>query len=107
MKSTLEETVMDLCRSLTEKNRKLFMDNYYNSINLSNKLYEKKIYTTVTLRLNRGGPENLSSLKKKVDVQNKIVLEKENLQMLVWHDRKPVVIVSNCYDCTETVSGRK
>ncbi|KAG0442329.1 hypothetical protein DMUE_0351 [Dictyocoela muelleri] len=63
MKAKIEETVMELCECLSGKNRKLFMDNYYNSVNLSKKLLEK-IYTTGTLRLNRGGAKNLAILKK-------------------------------------------
>ncbi|KAG0437452.1 PiggyBac transposable element-derived protein 4 [Dictyocoela muelleri] len=107
IKSTIEETVIDLCKSITEKNRKLYMDNYYNSVSLSKNLLEKKIYTTGTLRLNRGGPRNLVNLKNQVVVMNKIVLQNENLQILIWFDRKPVVLISNCYDCNEVVSGKK
>ncbi|KAG0420176.1 PiggyBac transposable element-derived protein 4 [Dictyocoela roeselum] len=81
LKSTIEDTVIDLCKSLVYQNRKLFMDNYYNSVNLSNKLLEKKIYTAGTLRLNRGGLKNMAILKKQVDVTKKIILQNGNFKI--------------------------
>ncbi|KAF7685074.1 PiggyBac transposable element-derived protein 4 [Cucumispora dikerogammari] len=65
--ATLNRTVHDLTVNLTGKNRKLFMDNYYNSFDLAKKLYNSGIYSCGTLRSRRGGPENLNSIKKNSD----------------------------------------
>ncbi|KAF7693567.1 PiggyBac transposable element-derived protein 4 [Cucumispora dikerogammari] len=62
--ATLHRTVYDLTVNLTEKNRKLFMDNYYNSSDLAEKLYNSSIYSRGTLRSRQRGPENLNSIKK-------------------------------------------
>lgn len=52
--SHTEFIVHNLMNGLFYKVRSLFMDNYYNSVNLSKQLLlEKKTYVTGTLRSNR------------------------------------------------------
>ncbi|KAG0442524.1 hypothetical protein DMUE_0212 [Dictyocoela muelleri] len=97
---------MELCESLSGKNRKLFMDNYYNSANFSKKLIEKNIYYR-DFKIKRGGSKNLASLKKQSIVEEKIVLENESLHLLIWFYRRSVVVFKNCYDCNEVVYGKK
>ncbi|KAF7689877.1 PiggyBac transposable element-derived protein 4 [Cucumispora dikerogammari] len=64
--ATLDRTVHDLKVNLTEKNRKLFINNYYNSFNLTEKLYNYGIYSCGTLRPRRESPENLNAIKKQL-----------------------------------------
>ncbi len=40
----LEKTVLDLTENMKNKNRRLFMDNYYNSYDLTLKLKSRNIY---------------------------------------------------------------
>ncbi|KAG0441891.1 PiggyBac transposable element-derived protein 4 [Dictyocoela muelleri] len=105
--SSINDTVLSLCRHVTGVNRKLFMDNFYNSFTLVQMLCELKIYTTGTLRHKRSRPSDLLTLKKEVKVDSLIILEKDRTQVLIWHDKKPVVVISNCYNSSEYVEGKE
>ncbi|KAG0442272.1 PiggyBac transposable element-derived protein 4 [Dictyocoela muelleri] len=106
-KTSLEETVVSLCKNVSGQYRKLFMDNYYNSFKLTKILYKSKIYTTGTLRNRRGGPTDLLKLKTKVCHENRVVLTKDGVQILIWYDKKPVTILTNCYDAREYTDTKK
>ncbi|KAG0436652.1 PiggyBac transposable element-derived protein 4 [Dictyocoela muelleri] len=105
--SSIEDTVIALCNNLVADHRKIFMDNYYNSYKLCNTLLYNKIYSTGTLRHKRGGPQDLLDLKKRVIIGDAIIMEKNKTQILIWQDRKPVVVITNCYNCFENVSIKK
>ncbi|KAG0436861.1 PiggyBac transposable element-derived protein 4, partial [Dictyocoela muelleri] len=106
-KTSLEETVVSLCKNFLGQYRKLFMDNYYNSFKLTKILYESKIYTTGTLRNRRGNLTDLLKLKTKVCHENSVVLEKYGVHILIWYDKKPVTILTNCYDAREYIDTKK
>ena len=62
--TTIESLVMRLMQSYLNKGHHLFMDNYYNSLPLSNKLLSKKTHVTGTLRINRKGlPQEITRCK--------------------------------------------
>ena len=56
---SLFETVNFLLRGLFDQWYKLYMDNFYNSVGLSEYLLEKGVHTTGTLRKNRGEPPSI------------------------------------------------
>ena len=62
LKTSIEKTFADLTTLYEDKNRKLYMDNFYNSFGLSKLLLDRKIYTCGTLRDRRKGAENLKRL---------------------------------------------
>nr|XP_045590041.1 piggyBac transposable element-derived protein 4-like [Procambarus clarkii] len=53
---TTVETVMCLMQPLLHKGYHLYMDNYYNSVHLTELLREHGVYTCGTIRLQRGAP---------------------------------------------------
>ncbi|KAL6420503.1 hypothetical protein ACFW04_013838 [Cataglyphis niger] len=55
----LAQTVMELLTTSYGKWHHLYMDNYYNSVELAENLLEKKIQVCGTIRQNRGFPEKL------------------------------------------------
>ena len=57
--STLRDTVYGLVERLRGQGYHLFMDNYYNSVSLAQKLYDDGIHCSGTLRLVRGAPTEL------------------------------------------------
>ncbi|XP_069194662.1 piggyBac transposable element-derived protein 4-like [Procambarus clarkii] len=61
---TTVETVMGLIAPLVKKGYHLYMDNYYNSVSLTDKLREVGVYTCGTLRLQRGAPKDLQQQAK-------------------------------------------
>ena len=66
--NTTSEMVYDLMKDYRNKNYHLYMDNFYNSVNLSEKLLKDNIYTCGTLRIVRGAPKyfqaSLEQLRK-------------------------------------------
>ena len=97
-KKNLKETVL---RLLTDKcmglYHSLFTDNLYNSVELSEMLLEKKVYTVGTLRTNRGElPEvgNPGKMKK-----NEVVA-RDNGKVMVssWMDKQVVKMISTKHD---------
>ncbi|KAG0428412.1 hypothetical protein DMUE_5822, partial [Dictyocoela muelleri] len=80
---------------------RLFMENFYNSFKLTKILHSDKIYTTGTLRNRRGRPKDLLKLKTQVSHEESVILGKDNAQVLIWYDKKPVVLLTNCYDSHE------
>nr|XP_045589346.1 piggyBac transposable element-derived protein 4-like [Procambarus clarkii] len=59
---TIIETVTGLIRPIVNKGHHLYMDNYYNSVILTEKLRELGVYTCGTIRLIRGAPNELQDI---------------------------------------------
>lgn len=59
MKKSIQEIVLNLLDDLINKGYFLYMDNFYNSVNLSELLLSKNTYVCGTLRKNRGEPEEI------------------------------------------------
>ena len=76
----------DVCDTLinhhVDKNHRLYVDNYYTSIPLCEKMLEKKIYVTGTVRANRKGLPPL--INKKQTVKNALVAVRSEQFVLVW-----------------------
>lgn len=53
--SKIDGIVLRLMKNYLNKGHSLYMDNYYNSLTLSNTLLEHKTHSTGTLRKNRKG----------------------------------------------------
>lgn len=62
----LKNTVMELLTHFCGKWHHLYMDNYYNSVELAENLFTKKIRVCGTVRQNRGFPEKLKHSKLNV-----------------------------------------
>ncbi|XP_069185477.1 piggyBac transposable element-derived protein 4 isoform X1 [Procambarus clarkii] len=61
---TIVDTVTGLVQPLVNKGYHLYMDNYYNSVTLTEKLRELGVYTCGTIRMLRGAPKVLQALAK-------------------------------------------
>jgi len=77
------------------KGHSLFMDNYYNSVNLAHKLLEKKTYCTGTLRSNRtNNPKSV--IEKKIKVGESICkYTSDGVCVAKWKDRREVITISS------------
>lgn len=53
----IKETVLNLLDNLINKGYFLYTNSFYNSVNLSELLLSKNTYVCITLRKNRGEPE--------------------------------------------------
>ncbi|XP_055371844.1 LOW QUALITY PROTEIN: piggyBac transposable element-derived protein 4-like [Condylostylus longicornis] len=71
--SVVDSVIMRLMESYLSEGLSLFMDNYYNSVGLANRLLSFKTHTTGTLRTNR----KMNPKPKIIDVQNKYGIAKK------------------------------
>uniref|UniRef100_A0A2A4IYX2 PiggyBac transposable element-derived protein domain-containing protein n=1 Tax=Heliothis virescens TaxID=7102 RepID=A0A2A4IYX2_HELVI len=91
--SKTEKVVMRLMRPYLLREHHLFMDNYYNSVNLSQKLIDLKTHCTDTLRSNRkGNPIDIT--KKKLKTGEHIWVRKNKVYVSKWKDKRPVLIIT-------------
>lgn len=85
----VEKTVLRLMWPYLLKGNSLYMDNYYNSVVLSQKLLDLKTHTTGTLRVNRkGNPKHL--LSKKLKKGNHVWAKRNRIYVSKWVDKRPV-----------------
>ncbi|XP_069177116.1 piggyBac transposable element-derived protein 4-like [Procambarus clarkii] len=103
------DTVMALIEPLKDKGYHLYMDNYYNSVRLSEALLQVGVYTCGTLRLQRGAPKSLQmQAKGKVPIDKTLFKRKDNTFIILWKDKRIVSLITNCHNAeTQQVQRRK
>ncbi|CAG4942393.1 unnamed protein product [Parnassius apollo] len=88
-----EKIVLRLMRPYLLKGHQLYMDNYYNSVTLSQKLVDLKTHTTGTLRSNRkDNPKDI--IKKKLKKNQHVWVRKNKVYVSKWVDKRPVLMVT-------------
>lgn len=90
-----EYVVEKLMFGLLYKGRSLYIDNFYNSVQLSKKLLKKVTYTTGTLKSNRkNNPKDV--INKKLKKGEYICMyTKEGICVLKWKDKRDVLMISS------------
>lgn len=103
--------VTDLvCPIYSNANFVVFMDNFFSSLPLFEELQQDGIFACGTYRSNRAGfPKELndSTRLKQLSRGDALFLHKANTTAVVWMDRKPVHVVSNCHKPTISTVQRK
>ena len=96
---TLRDTVFGLIGRLVNKGYHVFMDNFYNSVALSEELYENGVHCTGTLRLVRGAPTQLRRMAatKKHPRDTFSYMKKCNTIVMCWYDTRLVSVITNQY----------
>lgn len=75
------------------KGHSLYMDNYYNSVTLSNVLLNKQTHVTGTLRNNRkGNPKEV--VNKKLKKREHVWKRKGLVYVSKWKDKRDVVCIT-------------
>ena len=93
---TLREIVMGLLGRHLHKGYHVFMDNYYNSVSLTEELYDSGVHSTGTLRLVRGAPKVLQQLAKKKVPRNELHFRRRgNTFVICWQDTRLVSLITN------------
>lgn len=88
-----EKTVLKLMKPFVLKGHELFMDNYYNSYGLSQKLLDLRTHTNGTLRTNRKeNPKEV--MKKKLKKGEHVWVRKNNVYVSKWVDKRTVTIIT-------------
>lgn len=96
--SVVGETVVSLLDCLVGHGYKLFMDSYYNSVFLCERLLKLKTHVCGTLRKNRGEPSDLQNLTK-ADIQrgNAIKRHNDNVMVLAFHDNQIFKMITSSH----------
>ncbi len=83
----LGDTVVALIDQLAGHGYKLYMDNLYNSVGLSEELLKFKTHTCGTLRKGRGEPDVIENLtKSELKVGETMARYNERVMVLAWRD---------------------
>ena len=109
-------TIPDICDKLLYRyygqGYHLYMDNFYNSPMLSDKLYEQKIHTCGTLRFDRAETPKIlayfaKDAKPKMERNTLLYRRRGNTFVLLWQDTRPVAMITNIHDLsTQKVEKR-
>jgi hypothetical protein len=98
-KGLSHRVVMDMASPILGRNMRLFMDNFYTSVNLLNALRIRGVMACGTIRANRTGlPTGLKSTVVRFDKHQYKVAQKDDLVFCVWKDTKVVQCMSNYHD---------
>lgn len=89
-KKPLKNTVTKLLENVTGKWHHLYVDNYYNSVDLAEDLLMKKIHVCGTLRQNRGLPAKLKNYK--LDVFESKYQRRIAVLAQIWKPTKTKII---------------
>ncbi|XP_060846480.1 piggyBac transposable element-derived protein 4-like [Rhopalosiphum padi] len=93
--SHTEYVVEKLMDNYLDKGYSLFMDNYYNSVQLAHKLLKRKTYCTGTLRTNRrDNPKEVVTRKLKPG-ESVGKYTKDGICVVKWKDRRDVLSISS------------
>ena len=103
---TLKETVTGLltskCMSLWHS---LYMDNFYNSVALSEFLLDQKVYTVGTLRRNRGEPPEIRD-PGRMNSGDVVARDNGKVLVLAWKDKRVVKAITTKHDASMTTVAR-
>ena len=83
------------------------MDNFYNSVHLSENLLQHQILTCGTMRMDRGFPKTLRQEVEKLKKGNIAFRRKNTVIVMAWKDQRLVKMVSTFYDASMTDSGKQ
>lgn len=89
--------VLALSDNLLDKGYCLYLDNFYTSPNLVDKLLRRRTDCVGTMRLTRKGvPEEIKS--KKLEKGQTIAMYRRKQMLLKWKDKKDILMVSTVHD---------
>jgi len=104
---TLKETVTALLTPVcTSMWHSFYMDNFYNSVALSESLLDKKVHTVGTLRKHRGEPLEIWEPGR---MRSGDVTARDNgkVMVLAWNDKRVVKAISTKHDALMTTITRR
>lgn len=90
------QVVIDLMEDYLDKGFILHMDNFYNSVSLTNTLTSRKTYVCGTLRSNRkGNPRAVTD--QKLGKGELTWKRKQSVVVCKWKDKRDVLVISNMH----------
>ena len=93
-----EHVVISLIDGISLKNRQLFFDSYFNSLELLSKLSRQKIPATDTIRSDRKYFPTELKKREKLERGDYRYLTSNGVSVVKWMDKKEVFVASNYFD---------
>jgi len=94
-KNLSEKVVLNLLKDLNSSNHKIYMDAYFTSVPLFDKLNDLGYGATGVLKKNRKYlPKDINT---KIELGDIISFTRGNILCFNWMDRKPVLMLTNCH----------
>ncbi|KAG5277832.1 hypothetical protein AALO_G00091870 [Alosa alosa] len=94
----LEDTVVTLLGRLAGQGYKLYMDNFYNSVALADRLLQMDTHICGTLRKNRGEPQTITNISNSdLGPGEVIALHNNTVMVLAWRDKKIVKMITSLH----------
>ena len=78
---TLRDIIFFLSERFHNQGYRLFMDNFYNNVKITEELYDNKTHTVGTLRMNRGAPQVLKEFAKNKQPRNSLMYRKKRIRI--------------------------
>ena len=97
--NNLDNTVTELLGDLSGKGYHLYMDNFYNQVERTEKLRSSGTHVCGTLRRHRGEPLVLNKISRKGQMKKEEVKmrHKDGIMVLYWRDKKIVRMVNTMH----------
>lgn len=96
--STLPEVVFSLLDRLPGHGYTLYMDNFYNSVGLCERLLGAQTNVCGTLRTNRGEPQIIREVKNNnLGAGEKVVRHNNKVMVVAWQDKRLVKMLTTCH----------
>uniref|UniRef100_A0A673MY08 PiggyBac transposable element-derived protein 4-like n=1 Tax=Sinocyclocheilus rhinocerous TaxID=307959 RepID=A0A673MY08_9TELE len=97
--AALKDTVVSLLDRLAGHGYRLFMDHFYNSVQLCKHLLDLKTHVCGTIRKNRGEPPVIRDLRNAdFRIGETVMCHTENVMVLAWRDKQTVKMVTTCHE---------
>ena len=93
-----EHMVMSLIDGIDLKNRQLFFDSYFNSVQLPYQLRKQRISTTGTIRSDRKYFPTELKKSEKFEREDYRYLTSNGVCIIKWMDKQEVLVASNYFD---------
>lgn len=99
-----EQICDDLMSSLYQKNYKVYMGNFYNSLNVTTYLLSKQTHTCGMVKLNRGIPKSLRDQENQLCIGEVAFRRRGPIMFLLWRDQRVIKMISTLHDASMTES---
>jgi hypothetical protein len=94
---TLQNTVLELLNPYLGLGYSVYMDNYYNSVQLTRNLYELNTTVCGTIRQNRGLPKDFTNQRKGLKRGEMTFRCEGELLLVSWMDKKLINMISTIH----------
>jgi hypothetical protein len=104
----IKNLVLDLLGPpLLDKGYHVYLDNYFNSVDLCEMLLVRNTYACGTFRLDRGAPKHMKTDTEKLKKGESTFVRKGQVLVQAWRDKRPVKLISTIHSAKIVASNKR